>query len=210
MKTANVSSATSSTATTSNSAPANKPNANGNNKPAAPKPGEPAPKHDEAAFLAQQAADAKAAISDVLSDLRADLAQAANPGYFMKKYPWLTLGASAVAGFAATAALVPSKEEQALKKLARIERALNPAGPPKKRAADEDVADGDGSPDKGAKGYKQGRTSIGRAILGELIKAVQPAILSMLTAGVTAKVAQPDAADLQAAAQAQSPGDTGP
>jgi hypothetical protein len=115
MKTANETSATS-TATTSPSAPSNKPSSNG--KPPAPKPGDAAPKHDEAAFLAQQAVDARAAISRVLSDLGNDLGQAANPSYLMRRYPWLTLGASAIAGFAATAALVPSKEEQALRKLA--------------------------------------------------------------------------------------------
>src|SRR4051794_14895143 len=127
MKTANEQSATS-TATTSKNAPANKPD-----KPAAPpKPGEPAPKHDEAAFLAQQAVDAKAAISRALSELGSGLGQAANLNAVMRQHPWMTLGASAVAGFFATAALVPSKEDQALKKLAKIERALNPPPPPKK------------------------------------------------------------------------------
>lgn len=197
MKTANETSATS-TATTSPSAHANKPNANG--KQPAPKPGDAAPKHDEAAFLAQQAVDAKAAISRVLSDLGADLGQAANPGHLMRKYPWLTLGASAVAGFAATAMVVPSKEEQALRKLAKIERALNPAPPPKKTDEDEETAD------EGAKGYKSGRTSFTRTILGEVIKAIQPAILSMLTAGVTAHAAKPSEEEMQAAAAAEDAG----
>jgi hypothetical protein len=180
-----------------------KPNTNGK-QPAAPKPGDPAPKHDEAAFLAQQAVDAKAAISRVLSDLGTDLGQAANPAFLMRKYPWLTLGASAIAGFAATAALVPSKEEQALRKLAKIERALNPA--PKPAAKEKAEADSDESAQDGAKGYKSGRQSFTRTILGEVIKAIQPAILSMLTAGVTAKAAQPDAGDMQAAAaEAQNP-----
>jgi hypothetical protein len=199
MKTANESSATS-TATTSPSAHASKPSTNGKRPP---KPGDPADKHDEAAFLAQQAVDAKAAISRVLSDLGSDLGQAANPAHLMHKYPWLTLGASAIAGFAATAALVPSKEEQALKKLAKIERALNPPPPPPKKKSDN--GEDEESRGEGAKSYKSGRTSLGRAVLGEVIKAIQPAIMSVLTAGVTAKAAQPDAADLQAAQQAPTP-----
>jgi len=136
----------------------------------------------------------------VLSDLGNDLGQAANPGYLMRKYPWLTLGASAVAGFAATAALVPSKEQQALRKLAKIEAALNPAPPPSKKD-DEDESSADS-----AKDYKSGRTSFTRTILGEVIKAIQPAILSMLTAGVTAKVAKPSEEEMQAAAAAEDAG----
>jgi hypothetical protein len=197
MKTENETSATS-TATTSPSAHESKHSANG--KQPAPKPGDAAPKHDEAAYLAQQAVDAKAAISRVLSDLGTDLGHAANPGYLMRRYPWLTLGASAVAGFAATAMVVPSKEEQALRKLAKIEAALNPAPPPKKKDEDEETAD------DGAKGYKSGRTSFTRTILGEVIKAIQPAILSMLTAGVTAHAAKPSESEMQAAAAAEDAG----
>jgi hypothetical protein len=197
MKTANETSATS-TVTTSPSARDNKPSTNG--KPQAPKPGDPAPKHDEAGYLAQQAVDARAAISRVLSDLGNDLGQAANPGFLMRKYPWLMLGASAIAGFATTAVLVPSKEEQALRKLAKIERALNPAPPPKKKDEDEESAD------EGVKGYKSGHTSFTRTLLGEMIKAVQPAILSMLTAGVTAKAAKPSEEEMQAAAAAEAAG----
>jgi hypothetical protein len=204
MKTANESSATS-TAPTSPSARGSKPSANDNKRrpPAPPKPGEPAPKHDEAAFLAQHAVDAKAAISRVLSDLGSDLGQAVHPGYLMRKYPWLTLGASAVAGFAASAALVPSKEDQALKKLAKIERALHPAPPRTKKHTD---GEDDESPGDGARGYKSGRKSLGRAILSEVIKAIQPAILSLLTAGVTAKAAKPSEAEMQAAAAAEDAG----
>jgi hypothetical protein len=201
MKTENVSSAPSSTATTSSNAPANKHSENGKKQPA-PKPGDPAPKHDEAAFLAQQAVDAKAAISAVLSDLGGDLARAAHPGHLMKKYPWLTLGASAVAGFAATAALVPSKEEQALKKLAKIERALNPEPPLKKKQQDNESTPSE----ENVKNYKSGRSSLTRTLLGEVIKAVQPAIVSMLTAGIAAKEAKPSEAEMQAAAAAEDAG----
>jgi len=61
----------------------------------------------------------------VLKDLKAKLGQGVDPKAWAKEHPWIAVGAAAVAGFAATAALVPSKEEQALKKLAAIERALN-------------------------------------------------------------------------------------
>ena len=190
MKTANETSATS-TATTSRSEPENK-----SIKPA-PKPGEPAPKTDEAAFLAQQAADAKAAMTRALSEIGTSLGQSVNVAGLTRQYPWVTLGASAVAGFVASAMIVPSKEDQALKKLAKIERALNPAPPPPKHA-DAAAADEDG-----AKAYKSGRQSMSRALLGEVIKAVQPALLSMLTAGVTAHAAKPSQEEMHAAVTAE-------
>jgi len=67
----------------------------------------------------------------VFQDIKAKLGQGVDPKAWAREHPWVTIGAAAVAGFAATAALVPSKEEQALKKLAAIERALN-AGREKK------------------------------------------------------------------------------
>lgn len=92
--------------------------------------------------------------------------------------------------------LVPSKEDQALKRLAKIERALNPPPPLKKDDIDEDHAGG-------AKAYKAGRQSFTRTIMGEVIKAVQPALLSMLTAGVTAKAAKPSQEEMHAAVTAE-------
>lgn len=137
----------------------------------------------------------------MLSDLGVDLGHAANPGPLMRKHPWMTLGASVVAGFAASAALVPSKEQQALRKLAKIERALNPPPPPNKKDDDADEP-----ADQGAKDYKSGRTSFTRTLLGEVIKAVQPALLSMLTAGISAHAAKPSQEEMQAAAAAEDAG----
>ena len=192
MKTANDSSASSS-ATTSRTARENKQQ---DTKPA-PKPGEPAPTSDESAFLAQQAVDAKAALTATLSEIGRDLGQSVNVAGWTRQYPWVTIGASAVAGFVATAVLVPSKEDRALRRLAKIERALNPPPPTRK---DEPSDDGGGD---NSKDFKKGRSSFSRAILGEVIKAVQPALLSMLTAGVTAKAAKPSQEEMQAAAAAE-------
>lgn len=192
MRTENETSKTS-TGTTSASGHENKPD---DRKPAPPKPGEPAPTSDEAAFLAQQAADAKAAIARTLSELGNGLGQAVNVAGLTRQFPWATLGASAVAGFVATAMLVPSKEDQALKRLAKIERALNPPPPPKKEGSEEDHG-------AGAQQYKAGRQSFTRTIMGEVIKAVQPALLSMLTAGVTAHAAKPSQEEMHAAVTAE-------
>jgi hypothetical protein len=190
MKTENETSG-SPTATTSRNEPGNKPS---NGSKPAPEPGQPAPTNDEAAFLAQQAADAKAAISATLAEIGKDLGKAVNVGALTRQYPWLTLGASTVAGFVATSLLVPSKEDQALKRLAKIERALNPEPPP----PTHEEKDRDHATD-----YKKGKQSFTHSLMGEVLKAVQPAVMSMLTAGVAAKTAKPSQEEMHAAVKAE-------
>jgi hypothetical protein len=177
------------------SAPVSKqPNKDTQTKPA-PKPGEPVPKAaSEARFLAQQAVDARAAITRTLSQLGTDIGNGVGPGALTRKHPWLTLGACTAAGFVAAAVLVPSRHNRALRKLARIERLLNPA--PKSETNGQ-------APAGGAKGYKSGTSSFARSLLTEVLKTVQPALLSMLTAGVTASAARPSQDEMQAAAAAE-------
>jgi hypothetical protein len=160
------------------------------------------PESSEADFLTLQQEHAKAAIGRVMGELKGALAEGVDPRAWMQQYPWATLGVSAVAGFVATTMLVPSREQQALKKLAEIERALNP--PPRRREERErdehpDSVDGKA----GADDYKAGKQSFMTALLGEAIKAVRPALISLLTAGVTAKAAKPSEEEMQAAAAAE-------
>lgn len=101
--------------------------------------------------------------------MKTRLAQGVAPQVWAKEYPWITVGAAAVAGFVAATALVPSKEEQALKKLAAIERALNPA-PPR-----EDHSNGDGKKESGG---------LLGSVLREVVRVAQPVLMSMLAGGV--------------------------
>src|SRR3954447_17814811 len=78
----------------------------------------------EADFLKAQEANAKAAISATVREMKDDLLKAANVRQVFEQHPILTTAGAAVAGFVAAAVLIPSKEESALKKLARWERAL--------------------------------------------------------------------------------------
>ena len=110
-------------------------------RPNAPKPSEPKAKSEapppeapdttlsESEFLARQAATARLAIGQAFKDIRTRLAEGANPAAWAAEHPWITVSAAAAAGFVATAVLVPSKEQQALNKLAAIERTLNPPPP---------------------------------------------------------------------------------
>ena len=179
-------------------------------RPNADRPQPLHPESSEADFLLLQQEHAKAAIGRVVSELKGALAEGADPRLWAKQYPWATLGVSAIAGFVATSMLVPSREQQALKKLAEIERALNPE--PRRRAERErddhpDSVDGKA----GADSYKAGKQSFMTALLGEAIKAVRPALISLLTAGVTAKAAKPSDEEMQAhaAAAVGDPGQPG-
>jgi ElaB/YqjD/DUF883 family membrane-anchored ribosome-binding protein len=64
---------------------------------------------DERVFLAQQAADAKAAIQRTVADMQASAAEAANIRWWTQHYPWYAVGAAAVLGFVtATSVLAPA------------------------------------------------------------------------------------------------------
>lgn len=170
-------------------------------RPTADRPQPLHPDSSEADFLTLQQEHAKAAIGRVVSELKGALAEGANPKEWMQQYPWATLGASAIAGFVATTLLVPSREQQALKKLAEIERALNPE--PRRRAERERDDHPDSVDSKaGSDDYKAGKQSFLTSLLGEAIKAVRPALISLLTAGVTAKAAKPSPEEMQAQAAA--------
>ena len=169
------------------------------NAPTEDRPQRLHPESSEADFLTLQQEHAKAAIGRALTGMKDDFGQAIDPTPWMKSYPWATLGVSAVAGFAAAAMLIPSKEQQALKKLAAIERALTP--PPPRRPEPEDEISADGK--QGAQDYKSGRSGLLSALLGEVIGAVKPALISLLTSGVTASAVKPSQAEMQAAAAAE-------
>ncbi|HEY2588322.1 MAG TPA: hypothetical protein VGI81_21460 [Tepidisphaeraceae bacterium] len=134
-----------------------------------PAPHTPPEKLSEQEFLAQQAESAKLAMGKAWQEMKTRLGQGVAPQVWAKEYPWITVGAAAVAGFVAAATLIPSKEEQALKKLAAIERALNP--PPRR----EDHLNGDGK--------KEGGGFLG-SMLREAIRVAQPVLMSMLTGGM--------------------------
>ena len=165
----------------------------------------------EAAYLERQQQLARQAISRALGDLLSYGKQAIDPAKATASHPWVTLAASAAAGFAAAAVAVPSKEQQALRKLAKIERALNLNSPERhshngNSAAPDDAANGyDVSGKSGEQAYQSGRSSLMRAILGELVGALKPAIISLLTAGVTGAVAKPSQEEMSAAANGGHP-----
>jgi hypothetical protein len=126
----------------------------------------------EAGYLADQVSEASAAIGQAFAALKADLAKGVDPTTLARQYPWATVGAAAVAGFLAASAVVPSKEEQALKKLERIERALRPYP----FTPDQPV-----NPAAAGAAANQNKSITGR-IFSEVFSALKPALSSALAA----------------------------
>ena len=145
----------------------------------------------ESAFLQEQAANAKAAIAQTLADAKDALAEGVSIREWTARYPWIAVGGAAVAGFVAATTLVPTKEQQALKKLAAYERALHPERFEKRKAEkDETEVDEHGKVKKKKPGMMQ-------TIVSELIRSVGPALASSLTAGMAtqAQQQQPESSD---------------
>lgn len=155
----------------------------------------------EADFLTTQANDAKAAISAVLGEFGKDLGKTVDPRKWTEQYPWISLAVAAVGGFTAASVLVPSKEQQALRRLERIERALRPE--PVVAATKEN---GQAATDAKAKAGSGG--GIFSTIIVQALKALQPILLSAITGGVTAAAAKPDPEDIAAASGNPPPDQT--
>jgi hypothetical protein len=148
-------------ATTSQSEPAQ-------TRTAADRP-QASPELTEAQFLAAQAEQAKAAMLKTVAELKSRLAEGANPAQWTRDYPWISLGVGAVAGFVAASTLIPSKEEQALRRLARIEAALNVHREPAHNGSD-----------KGGAPAKEGGGLIGK-ILKEILAAIGPMLANLIS-----------------------------
>jgi hypothetical protein len=56
----------------------------------------------------------------------AELARGTSVGAWTGDHPWAALSGAMIAGFAIASLVVPTKEQQALQRLAKIERALHP------------------------------------------------------------------------------------
>ena len=132
-------------------------------------------KLSEAEFLRLEGEKAKAEIVSSLERAKAALTNNVDPRELTRRHPWIAIGSAAVAGFVAAAVAVPSKEEQELRRLERMQRAMNPPPPaPPSTAAAE--TNGNAKPETGH--------SIGATILHELIQLVRPILLTAITASV--------------------------
>jgi hypothetical protein len=74
----------------------------------------------EADYLAREVADAKAALSHAIADLKTGLITSADLRRWVTHYPWAAVGAATVAGFAAGAAVTPAPGESIGEKLSKL------------------------------------------------------------------------------------------
>lgn len=151
----------------------------------------------EADYLDQQAQAAKDAIAKTLGEIKNDLASVVDPHRLTHDHPFVALGAAAVAGFAAAAVLVPSKEQQSLRKLAALHRSLN--------------AKVEQAGDKASKDKKDGGSPWWSLIVAELFKVLRPMLVGLITSNLGGG---PDSdatpADDASESAAQAPGDEAP
>lgn len=136
------------------------------------------------AHLELEADDAKAAIASVLQEMRRQLEQGVDPRRLARDHPWVAVGSAAVAGFVAAMLAVPSPEDAALKRLERIERALQGAN---------GQADGAAHGEPAAEASKHSRLL--RLFARRLFKALQPTLMAALTSLFTARAAAAEESD---------------
>jgi hypothetical protein len=131
----------------------------------------------EAEFLQREAARARAAIGEAIGELQRNLKATADPKILTRDHPWIAISTAAVAGFAAALTLIPSKEQQALRALAELERARHAPPPPADRKSDNGAVNG-AAKDEARAGF------LG-IIIAELLKTIRPLLTALLTAGIT-------------------------
>ncbi len=129
----------------------------------------------EAQLLQREADRAKAAISHALAELGQSLKATADPHVLTRDHPWLAISTAAVAGFAAAVTMIPSREQQALRALAELERARNAPPPSAPASSGSDKA-------AAAEGSFLG------SIAAEALKAIRPLLTSLLSAGISRAV----------------------
>jgi hypothetical protein len=147
------------------------PNARGAEQSAAQSSSQ-SPPPSEAEFLEQEAAKARAAINEALSDLGRNLKATVDPHMLTRDHPWIAISTAAVAGFAAALTLVPSKEQQALRALVELERARH--GPPPSSASTTTARSDNSASAAGIVG----------TIAAEALKILRPLATTLLSAGI--------------------------
>ena len=146
----------------------------------------------EAEFLERQTAEATAAIGDTLKAIQANLKDAANVRAWTQQYPWWAIGAAALTGFAAAAAITPRKGESLADRLADYVPDL--AGSNRETVAQS--ANGDSPPPR--------KSTVISSLLATFGDALKTTIQSAVVAAVTTKAQQPPSENGAPAAEAPS------
>ena len=139
----------------------------------------------EAEFVAQQAADAKAAMAAAWGDLTGALKNTGDLTLWAKRYPWLTTGAAAVAGFVASYTLIPTSKKEAAEKWEHLKSAVTGAPHPHsgvQPGVDAIEIDGQrfeaaGKPAPEKKPAEQGALAM---LLAQAFSAIKPVVMNLV------------------------------
>ncbi len=128
-----------------------------------------AARQSESEYLSAQAETAKAAITHALLEAKTALAEGLDPKEWTRRYPLIAIGSAAAAGFVAALLAIPSKEQQELKRLAKLHRAMHPEADTTKTPAEE-------SPNQ-----KPAARSMWITLLLEATSLIRPLLISAIT-----------------------------
>jgi hypothetical protein len=148
---------------------------------------------NETELLATEAAAARAAVLQVIGDLKSGLSTAADPRLWARQHPWAAVGVAAVAGFAAAALVVPSQDKKLKEKLADIFDAVSPR--------DKAESNGDAKVDP-----RSGPGPMAMA-MGPLIDLAKTALTSLVVGAVHQSSSPPEAETATAAAMPDTESD---
>jgi hypothetical protein len=148
--------------------------------PVATAPPPRATSKSEAAYLHEQAANAKTAFTQTLGEIAGGLGTGISPAKWTEEHPWMMIASAAVAGFAAAYVAVPSEEQSTKKRLRNLEAALQQ--PPEEKHHAEN----------GTKTEKRGLLAI---LIAELIRAASGIIGSLLKASMASPAPHPEPSD---------------
>lgn len=151
-----------------------------------PNPSDPPAELSESQYLERQAQHARQAMRLALKAAQNRLVEGIDPRLWTKEFPWIAVGVATTAGFAAAAAAIPSKKQQVLRRLHKLEEQLRVKTQP---AATEASSNG--------KHKAKAQSSWSSGILKEIVSVAKPLIVAAMSAGMGAKAgqqaAQPDA-----------------
>lgn len=122
----------------------------------------------ETDFLKRQAEQAHAAMTRALANAKAGLAEGMDPREWTRAYPLVAIGSALAAGFVAAVMTIPSKEDQEIARLAKIQEALHP----------KPAAEASGN------GVAKEHTSIWKTLLLEAAHLIRPVLGALLMAGL--------------------------
>ncbi|MEX0714678.1 MAG: hypothetical protein WD278_20235 [Pirellulales bacterium] len=157
----------------------------------------------ESEYLAQQAADAKAAMSRTIEELSQSLKDSADPRYWTRQHPWAAVGAALAGGFVAATVLVPRKQERGGEVRRRDEFEVLDGQP--EAAADGDEAEAPG--EEPPAGRQPSR--ILASLASPLFDVLKVVLDNALTALVSSTVASRTAAEELDGAEADEAGGAG-